>query len=142
MPQVLMENCKLSNLIERLHKLCKCSQKKETTVCPPQLGEPSADFEQLCKKLADMVKMYDQMAKQMPAGEAKDLAEDFSDQIITTLSLCDGCTAIINEPTFNAHRHTPIPFSIVEDGAPIQSFVRMGIALNKQVIIPAKVIVN
>lgn len=141
MQQVLMENCKITNLIERLHKLYKCSQKKETSVCPPQLGEPSTDFVQLCRKLAEMVKMYDQMAKQMPAGEAKDLAEDFSDQIITTLSLCDGCTAIINEPTFDTHRHTPVPFSMVEDGTPIQSFVRMGIALGEQVIIPAKVII-
>ena len=104
-----------------------------------QAAEPSADFVQLCRKLAEMVKMYDQMAKQMPAGEAKDLAEDFSDQIITTLSLCDGCSAIINEPTFDAHRHIPVPFSIVEDGTPIQSFVRIGIAIGEQVIIPAKV---
>lgn len=104
-----------------------------------QVAEPSADFVQLCKKLAEMVKMYDQMAKQMPAGETKDLAEDFSDQIITTLSLCDGCSAIINEPTFDAHRHVPVPFYMVEDGTPIQSFVRMGIALGEQVIIPAKV---
>ena len=135
-----MENCKLSNLIERLYKLCKCSQKKETSVCPSKLGEePSADFVQLCRKFAEMVKMYDQMAKQMPEGEAKDLAEDFSDQIITTLSLSDGCTAIINEPTFDTHRHTPVPFSVVEDGTPVKSFVRMGIALCEQVIIPAKV---
>ena len=104
-----------------------------------QVAEPSADFVQLCKKLAEMVKMYDQMAKQMPAGETKYLAEDFSDQIITTLSLCNGCSAIINEPTFDAHRHVPVPFSIVEDGTSIQSFVRMGIALGEQVIIPAKV---
>lgn len=134
-----MENYKITNLIERLHKLCKCSQKEVANVRPPQAEQSSADFVQLCKKLVEMVKMYDQMAKQMPAGEAKDLAEDFSDQIITTLSLCDGCTAIINEPTFDAHRHVPVPFSIVEDGTPIQSFVRMGIALCEQVIIPAKV---
>ena len=139
MLQVLMENCKITNLIERLHKLCRCSQKEEINVCPPQLGEPSADFVQLCRKLAEMVKVYDQMAKQMPEGETKDLVEDFSDQIITTLSLCDGCTAIINEPAFDTQRHTPVPFSMTEDGTPIQSFVRMGIALGEQVIIPANV---
>ena len=139
MQQVLMENYKITNLIERLHKLCKCSQKEEVNACPPQTEQSSADFVQLCNKLAEMVKMYDQMAKQMPEGEAKDLAEDVSDQIITTLSLCDGCSPIINEPTFNAHRHTSVPFSMIEDGTPIQSFVRMGIALGKQAIIPAKV---
>lgn len=86
--------------------------------------------------------MYDQMAKQMPEGEIRDLAEDFSEQIITTLSLTKGCSPIINEPVFNSRRHTPVPFSMVEDGTPIQSFVRMGIAIGRQVIIPAKVIVN
>lgn len=97
------------------------------------------EFVVLCSKLAELVKMYDQMAKQMPAGEAKDLAEDISEQIITTLSLTKGCSPIINEPLFNSRRHTPVPFSMVEDGAPIQSFLRIGIAIDNQVIIPAKV---
>ena len=97
------------------------------------------EFNTLCHKLAELVKMYDQMAKQMSAGEAKDLAEDISEQIITTLSLTKGCLPIINEPVFNSRRHTPVPFSMVEDGTPIQSFLRIGIAIDDQVIIPAKV---
>ncbi len=104
-------------------------------------SELSADFVQLCKKLAETVKMYDQMAKQMPEGETRDLSEDFSEQIITTLSLCDGCSVIANESTFDSRRHMPVPFSMVEDGTPIQSFVRVGIAIGDQVIIPARVIV-
>lgn len=99
----------------------------------------SDEFADLCRKLAELVKMYDQMARQMPAGDAKDLAEDISEQIITTLSLTNGCTPIINESAFNSRRHTPVPFSMVEDGTPIQSFLRMGIAIGDQVIIPAKV---
>lgn len=126
-------------LLERIKQLRWCNRNAALNTNVPQAEKSSVEFEQLCKKMAEMVKMYDQMAKQMPAGEAKDLAEDFSDQIITTLSLCDGCTPIINEPTFDAHRHTPVPFSMVEDGTPIQSFVRMGIALGEQVIIPARV---
>lgn len=129
-------------LLKRIKQLSWSIRNAELYANVPQAAESSAEFEQLCRKLAEMVKMYDQMAKQMPAGEAKDLAEDFSDQIITTLSLCDGCTAIINEPTFDSYRHIPIPFSLVEDGTPIQSFVRMGIALGEQVIIPAKVKIN
>lgn len=97
------------------------------------------EFVNLCRKLAELVKMYDQMARQMSAGEAKDLAEDFSEQIITTLSLTKGCTPIINDPAFNSRRHTPVPFSLVEDGTPIQSFLRMGITIDEQVIIPARV---
>ena len=139
----LERNEQQSNKIEkpaqRHHQLTEMLVEREVITHEAEAGELSMDFQQLCRKLAEMVKMYDQMAKQMPAGEAKDLAEDFSDQIITTLSLCDGCTAIINEPTFDAHRHTPVPFSMVEDGTPIQSFLRMGIAINDQVIIPAKI---
>jgi hypothetical protein len=105
-----------------------------------RIHAPSPDeFADLCRKLAELVKMYDQMARQMPAGDAKDLAEDISEQIITTLSLCDGCSVIANESTFDSRRHTPVPFSIVEDGTPIQSFHRVGIAIGEQVIIPAKV---
>ncbi len=112
------------------------SQQPEQQVQP---DVPSEDFVALCRKLAELVKMYDQMAKQMPAGETKDLAEDISEQIITTLSLTKGCSPIINEPVFNSRRHTPVPFSMVEDDTPIQSFLRMGIAIDDQVIIPAKV---
>lgn len=93
----------------------------------------------LCRKLAELVKMYDQMAKQMPEGEIRDLAEDFSEQIITTLSLCDGCSVIANESTFDSRRHIPIPFSVVEDGTPIGSIVRIGIVIDDTVLIPAKV---
>lgn len=106
---------------------------------PLQTNVSSDEFVALCRKLAEMVKMYDQMAKQMPAGETKDLVEDFSEQIITTLSLTKGCTPIINDTSFNSHRHIPIPFSMIEDGTPIQSFLRMGIAIDDQVIILAKV---
>ena len=113
-----------------------CSQQPEQQ---EQTDVPSEDFVALCRKLAELVKMYDQMARQMSAGEAKDLAEDISEQIITTLSLTKGCTPIINDPIVNSRRHTPVPFSMVEDGAPIQSFLRMGIALGEQVLIPAKV---
>ena len=106
---------------------------------PVKNDAPSKDFVALCRKLAELVKMYDQMARQMPDGEAKDLAEDFSEQIITTLSLTKGCIPIINEPVFNSRRHTPVPFSMVEDGTPIESIMRIGIVINDIVLIPAKV---
>ncbi len=104
---------------------------------------PSVDvFITLCQKLAELVKMYDQMGKQMPTGEAKDLAEDISAQIITTLSLTKGCTPINNELSFDSRRHTPVPFSLVEEGTPIESILRVGIAIDDMVLIPAKVKVS
>lgn len=107
----------------------------------PQTSSPD-EIVELCRKLAELVKMYDQIAKQLPEGETKDLAEDISNQIITTLSQCKSCTPIVNDTTFDARRHTPVPFIMAEEGAPIQSIVRMGIAIGEQIIIPAKVKIN
>jgi hypothetical protein len=99
----------------------------------------SNQYETLCHKLAELVKMYDLMAKQMPEGETRDLAEDISEQIITALSLTDGCSPINSDHAFDSRRHTPVPFSLVEEGTPIESFLRMGIAFDDIVLIPAKV---
>ena len=67
------------------------------------------EFLSLCKRLAEMVKQYDIMAKQMPDGEAKDLLEDMSEQIISSMVL-GGCQAITKETTFNPLRHRPVPY--------------------------------
>ena len=106
-----------------------------------QVAEPTMsneEFLSLCKRLAEMVKHYDMMAKQMPDGEAKDLLEDMSEQIISSMVL-GGCNAITKETTFNPLRHRPVPYTMVEDGTPIQSTLRMGVELNGQVLIPALV---
>jgi len=110
---------------------------------PSVVVEPSApikegEFLSLCKRLAEMVKQYDMMAKQMPDGEAKDLLEDMSEQIISSMVL-GGCQAITKETSFNALRHKPVSFAIIEDGTPIQSTLRMGVEVNGIVLIPANV---
>lgn len=110
---------------------------------PSVVVEPSApikegEFLSLCKRLAEMVKQYDMMAKQMPDGEAKDLLEDMSEQIISSMVL-GGCQAITKETSFNALRHKPIPFAIIEDGTPIQSTLRMGVELNGVILLHALV---
>ena len=110
---------------------------------PSVVIEPSAlinegEFLSLCKRLAEMVKQYDMMAKQMPNGEAKDLLEDMSEQIISSMVL-GGCQAITKEISFNALRHKPVPFAIIEDGTPIQSTLRMGVELNGVILLHALV---
>lgn len=110
---------------------------------PSVVVEPSApikegEFLSLCKRLAEMVKQYDMMAKHMPDGEAKDLLEDMSEQIITSMIL-GGCQAITKETSFNALRHKPVPFAIIEDGTPIQSTLRMGVELNGVILLHALV---
>lgn len=98
------------------------------------------DYLKLCKRLAEMVKQNDMMAKQMPEGESKDLLDDFSEQIISSMVL-GGCKAITHEKTFNSLRHRPVPFSVVEDGTPIEKTERIGVELNEIVLIPAKVMI-
>jgi hypothetical protein len=110
---------------------------------PSVVVEPSApikegDFLSLCKRLAEMVKQYDMMAKQMPDGEAKDLLEDMSEQIISSMVL-GGCQAITKETSFNALRHKPVPFAIIEDGTTIQSTLRIGVELNGVILLHALV---
>ena len=125
---------KISKKIQEVLKGLVGSYKEQ----PPQKF-PNKDFVSLCENLAELVQMYDRMAKQMPEGEAKDLAEDFSEQIITTLSLSKDCSPINSDLTFDSRRHTPVPFSLVEDETPIESVVRIGIAIDDVVIIPARV---
>lgn len=96
------------------------------------------DYLKLCKRLAEMVKQNDMMAKQMPEGESKDLLDDFSEQIISSMVL-GGCKAITHEKTFNSLRHRPVPFSIVEDGTPIEKTVRVGVEFNEMVLIQSLV---
>ena len=74
----------------------------------------------------------------MPDGEAKDLLEDMSEQIISSMVL-GGCQAITKETLFNALRHKPVPFAIIEDGTPIQSTLRMGVELNGVILLHALV---
>lgn len=97
------------------------------------------EFLSLCRRLAEMVKQYDMMAKQMPDGEAKDLLDDMSEQIISSMVL-GGCQAITQETKFDAIRHRPVPYAVVEDGSPIQSTIRVGVSINGQVLIPAVVL--
>ena len=61
-----------------------------------------------------------------------------SEQIITSIVL-GGCQAITKETSFNALRHKPVSFAIIEDGTPIQSTLRMGVELNGIVLLQAVV---
>ena len=130
----------MSDLVEELPS----TEVVDTTVSTPieeESQQPSSsndEFVSLCKCLAEMVKQYDMMAKQMPDGEAKDLLEDMSEQIISSMVL-GGCQAITKEGSFNPLRHKPQPYRIVEEGTSIQSTLRAGVEVNGIVLIPALV---
>lgn len=99
----------------------------------------SEDFVELCQQSAKLIKMYDMMAKQMPDGETKDAIEDYTNQLILAMLNCSGCKPINHDATFDSRRHTPVPFDMVDDGTPIQSFLRPGITIGEKTIITAKV---
>ena len=46
------------------------------------------DYLKLCKRLAEIVKQNDMMAKQMPEGESKDLLDDFSEHKLLIRITC------------------------------------------------------
>ena len=100
---------------------------------------PNEEFVKLCEDLAELVLMYDRMQSRLQNPESKDLAKDFCLQIIRFLSLSKECTIIGREPTFDSRLHVPVPFAFVENGTPIDSIVRIGIAIGDYVLIPAKV---
>ena len=111
-----------------------------STLVEEEIQQPlsNAEFVALCKRLAEMVKQYDMMAKQMPDGEAKDLLEDMSEQIISSMVL-GGCQAITKESSFNPLRHKLQPYRIVEEGTPVQSTLRVGVEVNGIVLLQAVV---
>ena len=113
-------------------------QSGEPESVPSQSSNASELFLKLCDKLAEMVKEYDLMATQMPDGESKDLMADISEQIIASMVL-GGCQSITKEVAFDSLRHTAVPFSIVEDGTPIASTMRVGVAYNGRVLVKALV---
>ena len=105
----------------------------------PIINVPTDErFEKLAEQIASLVKHYDAMADKLVDDNMKALLADMSNHLINTLVL-GGCEPIADDAKFDMSRHIPIPFTIVEQGTPIQSTVRIGVKLNGKVLIPAKV---
>ena len=105
----------------------------------PIINVPTDErFEKLAEQVASLVKHYDAMADKLADDNMKALLADMSNHLINTLVL-GGCEPIADDAKFDMSRHIPIPFTIVEQGTPIQSTVRIGVKLNGKVLIPAKV---
>lgn len=99
----------------------------------------SADsFDKLAEQVASLVKHYDAMATKMSDDNMKALLADMSSHLINSLIL-GGCEPIADDIEFNINRHMPVPFIIVEQGTPIQSVTRIGVANHGKVLIPALV---
>ena len=95
-------------------------------------------FEKLAEQIASLVKHYDAMANKLADDNMKALLADMSNHLINTLVL-GGCDPIADDVEFDMLRHIPTPFTLVEQGTPIQSTMRIGVKLNGKVLIPAKV---
>ena len=105
----------------------------------PIINVPTDErFEKLAEQVASLVKHYDAMVDKLVDDNMKALLADMSNHLINTLVL-GGCEPIADDAKFDMSRHIPTPFTIVEQGTPIQSTVRIGVKLNGKVLIPAKV---
>jgi hypothetical protein len=105
----------------------------------PIINVPTDErFEKLAEQVASLVKHYDAMADKLTDEAMKALLADMSNHLINTLVL-GGCEPIADDTKFDVSRHIPTPFTLVEQGTPIQSIVRIGVKLNGKVLTPAKV---
>ena len=141
---------KILNLIKNLFRF-KTPYKLEIVKVMPQREEivpmqvehtiniPTDErFEKLAEQIASLVKHYDAMADKLADDNMKALLADMSNHLINTLIL-GGCEPIADDTKFDMLRHIPTPFTLVEQGTPIQSTMRIGVKSNGKVLIPAKV---
>lgn len=141
---------KIRNLIKNLIRF-KTPYKVEIVKVMPQQEEivpkqvepiinvPTDErFEKLAEQVASLVMHYDAMADKLADEAMKALLADMSNHLINTLVLGE-CEPIADDVEFDMSRHIPVPFTIVDQGTPIQSIVRIGVKLNGKVLIPAKV---
>lgn len=124
----------LENIISESHQ--EKTKTEESEVVVKSIDDKS--FDKLVEQVASLVKHYDVMANKMSDENMKTLLADMSSHLINSLIL-GGCEPIADDVEFDINRHMPIPFTIVEQGTPIQSVVRVGVANNGKVLIPAKV---
>lgn len=139
---------KILNLIKNLIRFKTPYKPKVAKVMPqyeefvPKQVEPIINvptderFEKLAEQVASLVKHYDTMADKLADDNMKALLADMSNHLINTLVL-GGCDPIADDVEFDMLRHIPTPFTIVEQGTPIQSTVRIGVKLNGKVLLPA-----
>ena len=125
----------------RLSQIIRDALRKISTPTVKEMPQHISEDEyfRLCENMAELVLMYDHMQSRLSNDECKGLANDFSNQVIRFLSLNKGCTVIGSESTFDSRLHVPVPFALVENGTPIKSVIRIGIAIGEHVLIPAKV---
>ena len=97
-----------------------------------------ADYDKMLHECADLIRKYDFYASRVESEEGKTLVSDISQQLIDVMLRCGG-TAIMEDTSFDMIRHSPVPATIVENGAPIVSTLRAGVMVANKVYVPALV---
>ncbi len=121
--------------VEKVDAPCTSAE----SVCKAETTSEQFDddkYEKLVEQIATLVKRYDAMADNLSDENMKNLLTDMSSHLVNTLIL-SGCDPIADDEFYETSRHVPVPFAIVKDGTPIQSFVRIGVTMGNKVIIPA-----
>ena len=97
-----------------------------------------ADYDKMLHECADLIRKYDLYASRVESEEGRMLVSDISQQLIDVMLRCGG-TAIMEDTSFDMIRHSPVPATIVENGAPIVSTLRAGVMVANKVYVPALV---
>ena len=97
-----------------------------------------ADYDKMLHECADLIRKYDFYASRVESEEGRMLVSDISQQLIDVMLRCGG-TAIMEDTSFDMIRHSPVPATIVENGAPIVSTLRAGVMVANKVYVPALV---
>lgn len=105
----------------------------------PTINIPTDErFEKLAEQVASLVKHYDAIANKLADDNMKALLADMSSHLINTLVL-GGCEPIADDTAFDINRHVAVPYAIIKQGTPIRSFIRIGVVMKGEVLIPAYV---
>lgn len=105
----------------------------------PIINVPTDErYEKLAEQVASLVKHYDTMADKLADDNMKALLADMSNHLINTLVL-GGCEPIADDTAFDINRHVAVPYAIIKQGTPIRSFIRIGVVMKGEVLIPAYV---
>ena len=97
-----------------------------------------SDCDKMLHECADLIREYDSYASRVESEEVRMLVSDISQQLIDVMLRCGG-TAIMEDTSFDMIRHSPVPATIVENGAPIVSTLRAGVMVANKVYVPALV---
>lgn len=92
----------------------------------------------IMEECSDLISEFEAYKPRFTTDEGIIMAETIQDRL-TELLTKYGAQLIDNDTQFDILRHTAVPAQIVENGTPIQEFIRPGIVMRNKVLVRAQV---